>query len=364
MSVLLFIGRAGTVGLRRPFSLAYRPRGHYTGGRLAAAGASVVVGDSAVRFGSISSRGCDVTRIDVFGLVVTFLFGAVFGSFLNVCIYRMPLGKSLIWPPSHCPKCFQPVGKWNIPIAGYFLVRGRCRECGEPFSIRYAAIEFLTGALLSFFFYVIVIGYGAPLAVYAAYAVLVMVLIAASFIDLDWKIIPQRLCVFGVAAGLIFSAAYPRMHGLYLGAQEGGGAWVDWVSRQLARVPALDGLCASLAGMVAGVLIIVVIRFVGTRVFRREAMGMGDAKLMAAVGAFLGWRAAPMVFLLAAFVGAVIGILSYLRTKDREIPLGPFLALGSLLTMLWGNRILHWWVVDLMGLTLEKPLLVLSYGLK
>ena len=301
-----------------------------------------------------------MTHADIFWLVVSFVFGSVFGSFLNVCIYRLPLGKSLLWPPSHCPKCFQPVGRWNIPIAGYFLVGGKCRECGEPFSIRYPLVEALTAVMLSVFYYVLVVRRGALVPLYLAYVSLAMMLVVATFVDLAWKIIPRRLTGFGAVLALAASAAYPRMHSLYLGAQPGGGRWVETVGRWVAAVPALDGLFASVAGMVAGVVLIVVVRWLGTAVFRREAMGLGDAKLMAVIGGFLGWRAIPVVFLVAAFVGAAVGVVSYFKTRDREIPLGPFLALGALVVMLWGNHLMQWWVVGLMHL--DSAPQILSYG--
>lgn len=301
-----------------------------------------------------------MTRADIFWLVVSFVFGSVLGSFLNVCIWRLPLGKSLIWPGSHCPKCFQPVGRWNIPIVGYFLLGGKCRECGEKFSIRYPLVELLTAVILSAFYYLLVVGRGAPFPVYLAYAALAMLLVVASFVDLSWRIIPHGLTVFGVILALVFSAAYPRMHSLYIGYHPGGGAWTEAVSRWVAKVPPLDGLMASLAGMMAGVIVILVVRFLGTVVFRREAMGLGDAKLMAVIGGFLGWRAIPLIFLVSACLGAVVGGGWYLKTRSREIPLGPFLALGTFLIMLWGNEIVHWWLTRVMVL---GDLRILSYGL-
>jgi leader peptidase (prepilin peptidase)/N-methyltransferase len=184
-----------------------------------------------------------------------------------------------------------------------------------------------------------------------------MILIVASFVDLSWKIIPGSLTVFGVILALAASAIYPQMHALYTGFHKGGGAWMEAIDRWIAQVPPVDGLCASFAGMMAGVALILVVRFLGSVIFRREAMGLGDAKLMAVIGGFLGWRAVPVAFLVASFVGAVVGILSYFRTRDREIPLGPFLALGALVVMLWGNALIHWWFVGLMGLS-EAPLIL------
>lgn len=291
-----------------------------------------------------------MTREDIFGLVVVFLFGSAIGSFLNVCIWRLPLGKSLLWPPSHCPKCFQPVGLWNVPILGYFLLRGRCAKCGDRFSFRYAFIEFLNGALLSYLYYHLVIQSGAPLPLFLAYATLTMILVVATFTDLDWKIIPRTLTVFGVVVGLVFSAAWPKLHALYLGARPGGGRFMEQIGRFVAQIPPLDGLFAALGGLTAGVLLILVVRWLGSVVFRREAMGLGDAKLMAVIGAFLGWKAIPVVFLVAAFVGAVVGIASWFRTREREMPLGPFLSLGALVVMLHGNALIRFWCVDVMHL--------------
>ena len=302
-----------------------------------------------------------MTHIDILWLVFSFLFGAVFGSFLNVCIYRLPIGKSVIWPPSHCPKCFQPVGRWNIPILGYFLVGGRCKQCGEPFSIQYPLVELLSAVMLSGFYYVLVVQQGAPIGVYLAYASLGMVLVVATFVDLAWKIIPHKLTVAGAVLALCFSAACPYMHGLYIGAQPGGGSWVETVSRWVAAVPPIDGVFVSLGGMVMGAIVIIVVRWVGTKVFRREAMGLGDAKLLAVIGGFLGWKAVPVVFLLAAFIGAVVGILSYLKTRDREIPLGPFLAVAAILVLLWGNVIVDWWFRGLMRLPFDEPVRILWY---
>ena len=287
---------------------------------------------------------------DVLGIVATFCFGAAIGSFMNVCIYRLPLGKSLIWPGSHCPSCFQPVGPYNIPIFGYFILRGRCHECGEKFSIQYAAVEFFTAALLCFFYYRLVMVAGIPVGQFVGYGLFVCILIVASLIDLRWKIIPNQLNVVGVILALLFSAIYPGMHAIYIGYHESGTGWLDAVSRWVAEHPILDSLMASVAGMVAGVIVIVVIRAIGTAVFRREAMGLGDAKLMAVMGGFLGWKAIPLTFLVAAFIGAAVGIISYLRTRDHEIPLGPFLSVAALVVLLWGNGMVEWWCKTIMYL--------------
>jgi leader peptidase (prepilin peptidase)/N-methyltransferase len=179
-------------------------------------------------------------------------------------------------------------------------------------------------------------------------------------VDLDWKIIPGKLTAFGIILAAVFSTICPRLHSLYIGVHAGGGSWMESLGRLIAKVPQIDGLIASLGGMAAGVIVILVVRYLGTIVFRREAMGLGDARLMAVIGGFLGWRAIPVVFMLAAFVGAVIGAVSYFKTREREIPLGPFLALGALVVMLLGNELVRWWFVGLMHLDWSPQ--ILSYS--
>ncbi len=342
-----------------------------------------------------------MTGANIFWLAVVFVFGATFGSFLNVCIYRLPLGKSLLWPPSHCPKCFQSVGGWNIPIFGYFLLRGRCAHCGDKFSIQYPAIEFLNAALMAGLFYRIVICGGSTWPLFVAYAILTMILVVISFVDIATQIVPRQVSRFGIAAALVASLVYPSMHSLYLGFHPGGGEWVESIGRTVAKWAPVDSLLASLAGMIAGALICLGVRFLGTLAFRRravgallaqacgergkvswvgrvglgaaalfeaflglrqfpgdgEAMGLGDASIMAIIGGFLGWKAAPVVFLAAAFIGAICGIVSYLITREHKIPYGPYLSLGALVVILWGNNLMSWWFVDVMHLESAPRLL-------
>jgi leader peptidase (prepilin peptidase)/N-methyltransferase len=253
------------------------------------------------------------------------------------------------------------VGAWNIPIVSWFILGGKCRRCGQRFSIRYSLIELLTAAIFAWFFYLFVVEQGAPLGVYFAYLVLAMVLIVASFVDLDCRIIPDKVTAFGGVLAIVFAASFPGLLRIYLGNQSPGIPGVDEVTKFISDYPRLDAVFASLAGMVAGVVLIVVIRFIGTAVFRREAMGLGDAKLMAVIGGFLGWKAIPLVFMFAAVIGTVIGLIYYFKTREHQLPLGPFLALGCVIVLVWGNDLVHWWVVNLMGLE-DAPLVVTAFG--
>ena len=244
-----------------------------------------------------------------------FVFGAIVGSFLNVCIYRLPKGLSIVEPPSHCFHCKTPVGPIdNIPLISYLVLRGRCRHCGTPFSARYFAVELLTGviavALLHHF------GLTPTLFLYFAFAA---ALIVVTFIDVDYLIIPDAISLPGIGVGLTASFLFEGMPtplesaiGIVLG---GGILWV----------------VASGYEKITGV----------------EGMGFGDVKLLAMIGAFLGWRGVPLCLLIGSLSGSVIGITAMaILGKNRrwEIPFGPFLALGAILTLLFGNQLLSWYL--------------------
>lgn len=254
-------------------------------------------------------------------LIAVFVFGACAGSFLNVGIYRIPRGESIILPGSHCPRCSAPIAWYdNIPLVSYLLLRGRCRHCGQPISPRYFVVEFLTAAV----FLAIWLRFGASWLT-PVYWLAAGGLILGSFVDLEHMIIPDRVSLGGIVAGLIFSVLLPQMHG------------VD---------SHLKALGLSLAGAALGGVSLWVIGVLGKMVFRREAMGLGDVKLLAAIGAFLGWQGVAFSIFASSVVGSLVGIYLVL-SGDREwqsrIPYGPYLALGALLWILWGREIVHWY---------------------
>lgn len=262
-----------------------------------------------------------MTEAQLVGLIV-FLFGACIGSFLNVCIVRLPDEKSVIKPRSHCVHCKKQIPWYdNIPFVSYLALGGKCRFCKTHISFRYFLVELIAGfAFLGFYCY-----YGlTPLT--AAYWVMISGFIVAIFTDFQHRIIPDEVTIYGMLAGMILSFAVPDLHGV---------AWNGYAARELA-------LGRSTLGVLVGGGLIYVMGLLGEVIFRKESMGGGDVKLMAMVGAFLGWKLAVLTFFIAPFFGAIYGIVEKIRTKDSYLAYGPFLILGALISMFWGQDILHW----------------------
>jgi leader peptidase (prepilin peptidase)/N-methyltransferase len=243
------------------------------------------------------------------------VLGLIVGSFANVCIYRLPRQESVVWPGSHCPHCGAPV-EWydNIPLLSFVLLRGRCRRCAGPISWRYPVVEALTALL----FVYSVASFGASLRAVQS-MVLGTLLIIVFFVDLDHFIIPNRVTYPGTVVGLLFTAALS-----------------GWGHAAIAAATA-----AALGG------VFVLINVVSARLLGEEGMGLGDAKLAAMIGAFLGWPMGAVAILLGVFLGGAVGVcLLALRLKGRRehIPFGPALAAGALGAMWWGPGLLHWYL--------------------
>ena len=247
---------------------------------------------------------------DVFSVV----FGLVIGSFLNVCIYRIPEKKSIITPPSSCPYCEKRIRFYdNIPLLSYLFLRGRCRHCGRSISWQYPAVEGLTG-LLSLFLY---IRYGLSFQ-YLFMLAFVALLVAISFIDVRHQIIPDILSLPGILMGLGISLFWAH------------GFWLD-----------------SLIGSAAGGGALLSVAYGYEKLTGREGIGGGDIKLMAMIGAWVGWRALPLILLISSLTGAVIGTLFLLwagKGYRARIPFGPFLSLAAVLHILWGNQLTRWYL--------------------
>jgi len=247
-------------------------------------------------------------------IILIFVLGLIVGSFSNVCIYRIPRNESVIYPASHCPKCrtkIKPID--NIPLLSYILLKGRCRNCGSKISIQYPVVEFLTGLI----YLIIYLTYGLSIQS-LVYIILSSALIIIAFIDLQEQIIPDIISLPGIVVGLILSFIVPYISFINsaLGALVGGG-------------------------------IILIIAWVGSIIFKKEAMGGGDVKLAAMIGAFLGWRYTIISLFLGFFIGALVGIiliLSKIKSKEDMVPFGPFIVLGSIITLLWGEKILAWYI--------------------
>ncbi len=256
--------------------------------------------------------------------IIVFLFGACVGSFLNVCIVRLPKEESVVLPSSHCMSCKKPIAWFdNIPLVSYFLLGGKCRHCKAKFSFRYALVELITG--LSFLGFVKYFGL-TPIAL--AYCVMLAGFIVATFVDFEHRIIPDEVSIGGMFVGLIFSFFIPEMHGIH------NQPWVF--------MPHLISLGWSLVGVLVGGGSIYLMGLLGDAIFKKESMGGGDVKLMAMVGAFMGWKLALLTFFLAPFFGAVYGVVEKIRTKDSAIAYGPFLVLGALISLFYGDRIILW----------------------
>jgi len=254
--------------------------------------------------------------------LVLFVFGAVIGSFLNVCIYRIPRNQSIIWPASRCTSCSNPINFYdNVPIFSYFLLRGRCRSCKAKISGRYPLVE----ALNAFFYLLVFWRYGLAWSS-AIYFVFCSALIVITFIDYDFQIIPDRITLPGIPIGLV------------------AGSFI--LPDPFLRATSL-GLIASVIGAAAGFSFFYLVAFLSLRILKKEGMGGGDIKLMAMVGAFLGWKAVLLTTFLGSLFGALIGVgLMVFRGREKGslIPFGPFLATGALISLFFGQEILIWYL--------------------
>ena len=253
-------------------------------------------------------------------LPFVFAFGACIGSFLNVVIYRLPAGLSLIHPPSRCPNCTHRLGNTeNVPILGWLWLRGRCRWCRAPISIRYPLVEAATGVLFCFVFWQFQFSWFT-----LGYWVFVSWLIALSMIDVDTMTLPGVLTKSGLVVGLIFQGI------------------IGW---QLARTP--EYLITGIGSAVLGIWLFDLIGISGTLILGQQALGGGDAKLAAMLGAWLGWKYLLVTSFLACAVGTLFGggamVLGWLDRR-HPFPFGPFLALGGILSLFWGEAIVSTYI--------------------
>lgn len=263
------------------------------------------------------------------------VLGAIVGSFLNVCIWRLPREESLVLPASRCVSCASPVAWYdNVPVLAWLWLGGKCRACRARISWRYPFVEALTAFL---FFYMHrrafldPAGYDAGLLV--PQLLLVSGLIVATFVDFDHRIIPDEISITGMVAAPLLSAINPGMHREL-------GVWQLWEGRDPADTT-MEGILASLAGMATGAGMIWLLGWAGAKAFKKEAMGFGDVKLMGMVGGFLGWQAAFWIFWIAPVLSLAYGIVQKIRTGDPYMPYGPFLSLATFGVMLWQDRIVE-----------------------
>ena len=246
-------------------------------------------------------------------LTILVLLGLAVGSFLNVCIHRLPRGESLTVPPSRCPGCAYRLRPYdNIPVLSYVLLRGRCRKCRTPISIRYPLVELITMAL--FVIHGEVFGWSALLVPRLLFACAMVVLFA---IDLEHQLLPNVITLPGIAIGLIASAVLP------------------------------PGIVDALIGVVIGGGVLWLIGEAYFRYSGQEGMGGGDVKMLAMIGAFLGWKLVLVTLVLSSVAGSLIGLLVIVGKRGGmkyALPYGTFLALGALVASLAGDRIVNWYV--------------------
>jgi leader peptidase (prepilin peptidase)/N-methyltransferase len=257
---------------------------------------------------------------------LSFGMGACVASFLNVVIWRVPRGESIVSPPSHCPKCGHRIRWWeNVPILSWLLLGGRCRKCRKPISARYILVETLGAALFvaAFWRY----GFLAP-----AMWIWLSLMVVGSFIDFDLKLLPDFVTVGGMVLGVALSLA---------------GWAVPWrpVARACAFIPPLQSVC----GLAFGFSLLWLVRWAGTKAFRREAMGMGDVFLMGAVGAMFGPVAVVVTLILSSVFGSIVGLSAMALSKTRlgafaEIPYGPYICMGCLVWMFSGPELVKWYL--------------------
>jgi len=255
--------------------------------------------------------------------VVVFIFGAIVGSFLNVCILRIPEGESVIQPPSRCPNCKSPIAFYdNIPLFSYLFLRGRCRACQGRISPRYFVVELLMASLTVALFY----KFGLGPAFFSSF-IFVAALLVISFIDLDVRIIPDVISLPGIVLGLLFS-----LLGYYL------------VHDPAELIPSPF---SSLIGVAVGGGFLLALAWAYAAVTGTEGMGGGDIKLLAMIGAFLGWPSIPVTLFLSSLGGSIIGLSAMLIKgvgRKYALPFAPFLCLGALLDLFFGKELVAFYL--------------------
>ena len=281
---------------------------------------------------------------ETIGYLFSFLFGAMIGSFLNVVIHRVPNEESIVFPNSACPRCGNAIKAYdNIPILSWLILGGKCRKCREPISPRYPAVELLTALL-----YVLVywqIGFGAFLPVAFVF---VSTMIALIFIDSEHMILPNVITypflIFALLIRVIFPAFFAGIHISDINA---------WPISHLSDLsPIVQSIVGAILGAIVGGGFLWLVGELWKRLRGVEAMGLGDVKMMAGVGAFLGWKLTLLSVFLGAFSGALIGVFLIARQRERnlqtQVPFGIFLGIGSIVSLLFGDSLITWYLSTFM----------------
>ena len=253
-------------------------------------------------------------------LLLAALFGAIIGSFLNVVILRLPEeNRSIVYPASHCPKCLSPLSWYeNIPILSYIILRGKCSHCHIPISLQYPIVETLSGLLAAAIYYKFNLSIQT-----GAYFLLAAALLVIIFIDIHHQIIPDIISLPGIILGFLFSFLNNS---------------VTWQS--------------SLIGLLLGGGVLYTIALIYSLLRKQDGMGGGDIKLLAMIGAWLGWQSLPFVILVSSATGSVIGLIAMKWQKkggSTRIPFGPFLSCSALLYLFYSEKILYFYHLYITG---------------
>ncbi|MCZ6490480.1 MAG: prepilin peptidase [Acidobacteria bacterium] len=264
-----------------------------------------------------------------------FLFGLTIGSFLNVCIHRLPRGESIVSPRSRCPACNHPIAAYdNIPLFSYLLLQGRCRYCRVRISPLYFFVELATGLLFLFLFSIF-----GPTVLFAKYLVLGVLLLVLVVTDWQERLLPDLITFPGMALGLFFSQMVP--------VGDGSGFFLA----RLAGMEQIRMMHASSLDSVLGAALgggsLYLLGEVYFRLRHQEGMGLGDVKMMAMVGFFLGPRLTMLTILLGSVSGAILGlvfIVGFRKGTAYELPFGTFLGIAALVSAVWGKQILFWYL--------------------
>jgi len=255
--------------------------------------------------------------------LIFFLFGGLIGSFLNVCIGRIPNGESIVTPSSHCPKCKVPIAFYdNLPLLSFILLRGRCRSCRAPISPRYLFVEFLTALLAVALFH----WFGVSFSFLVSF-IFAAALIVISFIDLDVRIVPDVISLPGIILGLAFSVV-----GYFFFRDDS---------------TVIPSPVSSLIGIVAGGGFLLATAWIYEKVTGVDGMGGGDIKLLAMIGAFLGWPSIPITLFIASLLGSMVGITCMILTgagRRLALPFAPFLCSAALIYLFFGEQIIDFYI--------------------
>jgi leader peptidase (prepilin peptidase)/N-methyltransferase len=264
------------------------------------------------------------------------LLGLVIGSFLNVCIYRLPRGESIVFPGSHCPNCSKAIAPYdNIPVLSFLWLLGKCRHCGTPISFQYPLVELLAGT--AFCFSAVTWGLTAPTLISSLF---LSALIVLFFVDFHHQILPNVITLPGILVGILLSPF--QLQDFYQ----------DSVTLRLTalvapeNIPALSPWIGSVFGALVGGGLLFLVGFAFQVVRRKQGLGMGDIKMMSMVGAFLGWRLALFTIFAGSLLGSLLGVFLILflgKNLQTKLAFGTFLGLGATAALFWGLPLIQWY---------------------